>query len=161
MLDKAQLIAALREAVRADLERQRQSQRKTQEGAVHPENRAEHAKDTRATEASYLARGLAERVAALERDLALLDSMALGATEEDEAIRLGSLVVIETEEGESTRYFVAAAAGGVRFDVDGESYRVLTPASPLGRVVLGREAGDDIDIDRPRGRLRATIVSVS
>ena len=40
------------------------SQKTVQSGAIHEETRQEDPKDTRAIEATYLARGLAERVVA-------------------------------------------------------------------------------------------------
>ena len=65
--DKASLLAALVTKVQTDLKALERRQRDTQEAATHEENRAEHAKDTRATEQSYLARGLADRVEDLVR----------------------------------------------------------------------------------------------
>ena len=67
MVDKTALLDSLRERVAADLEALARRQKDAQAGATHDESRAEHAKDTRATEQAYLARGLAERVADLRR----------------------------------------------------------------------------------------------
>ena len=75
-LDKAAVLCALRERVGADLDALVRRQRDVQAGAVHEEKRAEHAKDTRATEQSYLARGLAERVAELEAVISLQEKKA-------------------------------------------------------------------------------------
>ena len=63
--DKRRLVAGLRARIEEDLATVERRRADTAAGATHEENRAEHAKDTRATEDSYLARGLAERVAAL------------------------------------------------------------------------------------------------
>jgi len=47
------------------------------EAATHEENRPENDKDMRSTEASYIARGMAERIADMERGLAKLSSLPL------------------------------------------------------------------------------------
>jgi hypothetical protein len=60
--DKEALRIDLLEGIRKDLATLTRTQKDASEGATHSENRAEHAKDTRATEQGYLARGLAERV---------------------------------------------------------------------------------------------------
>ena len=60
--DKNELIEALRARVTAELRTLRESQRAAQEGATHEETRQEDPKDTRAIEAQYVSRGLAERV---------------------------------------------------------------------------------------------------
>ena len=65
-LDKAALLTALRAQIAADLDALIASQKRAHEGATHEEARPESDKDTRATEASYVARGLAERVSSLE-----------------------------------------------------------------------------------------------
>ena len=62
---KVALLVALRAQVSADLEAVTESQQKTQAGATHAESKSESDKDTRATESSYLARGLAKRVGEL------------------------------------------------------------------------------------------------
>ncbi len=36
----------------------------------------------------------------------------------------------------------------------------VSPSSPLGRALLGSSAGDEVEIEAPRGSWRATIVSV-
>ena len=67
--DKRALVNAFRTRLEQDLAILTRRQADTQAGATHSENRSEHAKDTRATEESYLARGLAERVEDLRRNL--------------------------------------------------------------------------------------------
>lgn len=119
-------------------------------GATHTENRPEGIKDMRSTEASYVARGQAERVAKLETALVLLSRMELRTLTSDDAVEMSALVELEhgTARG---RYFVAAAAGGERIEFEGESILTLTPTSPLGRAVIGLYVGDDVEVDSPQG----------
>lgn len=150
MLDKAAVLAALRAHIAANLDSLRASQRGTQEGATHEEARPEHAKDTRATEASYLARGLAQRVSDLEDAARLLETLALRPFAADAPVALSALVTAE-EDGRSARYFLAPTGAGIELAVAGHTVVVVTPRSPLGRSLLGKRAGDEVAIRTPRG----------
>lgn len=153
--DKPALLAALASRLEEDLATVERRQADTQAGATHAENRAEHAKDTRATEDSYLARGLAERVTELRRNLEALANMPVRAFAPDEAIAVGALVTVvtETEPGRSREeaWFVVPGAAGLEIEHDGRTVRTVTPVSPLGQALLGLEAGDEGAVRTPRG----------
>jgi len=63
---------------------------------------------------------------------------------------LGCLVEVEDDTG-SSWYLVAPAGGGMRLEVDGITFTVVTPDSPVGRALVGRRLGDDVDIKTPQG----------
>ena len=66
-------------------------------------------------------------------------------------VTVGSRVELERDDGTRQEYDEEAAAitvGGV------------SPDSPVGRALLGKAPGDEIEVDAPRGRWRARIVSV-
>ncbi len=91
--------------------------------------------------------GLLERRIALLRDR--LDRAVL--VDEDAAsdvVGVGTRVEIEDERGE--RMLVEISS------VDG-----VSPESPVGRALLGRKVGDDVDIEAPSGPWRARILSIS
>ena len=62
-------------------------------------------------------------------------------------IRVGSKVVLEDEQGEKLEVEISS--------VDG-----VSPDSPVGRAILGRAVGDEVEIEAPRGSWRARILSV-
>ncbi|MDJ0852781.1 MAG: GreA/GreB family elongation factor [Myxococcota bacterium] len=157
---KDRALAALRERLRADLEAVSRSQQATEAGATHEETRAENAKDTRAIEAQYLARGLAERAEGLEADLFALTAFTPAAAPTDGPIGVGALVTLEDEGGATSRYLVAPVGGGQKLELDGETVQVITPTAPLARQLVGRRVDDEIRVQRPRGRSDATIVEV-
>jgi len=157
---KHRAFAAVRERLSEELCAVARSQESTQAGAIHEETRAEDAKDTRAIEAQYLARGLAERAETLAAELALLEAFAPPPPGGSGAIGLGALVTVENEEGEATRYLIAPAGGGQKLELDGHTLNVITPRSPLARQLIGRGVDDALRVERPRGSFDATIVDV-
>ena len=139
---------AIRGAVLAALEERlvtlRASAKATRDGATHEESRAENDKDTRGLEASYLARGQAQRVEEVEEALRRFRFLELPSFERS-AIGVGAWVRVEID-GEPKCFLMSAAAGGVSVQVDGESVHVLSPATPLGRALLERVEGDDLEL---------------
>jgi len=138
-MDRAAVHAALLRHLRAELDTLLAAARMAAAEATAEESRAENKYDTRSTEASYLARGQAERVASLQAVVAWL---AAGPPP-SERIGLGSLVHLDDERG-PRHYLVAAGGGGTRLTVDSVVWAVVTPRSPLGRAVIGKEAGDEV-----------------
>lgn len=63
----------------------------------------------------------------------------------DQAIIPGARVVL-ADNHEETQYFLGPCAGGTSVDVDDQEILVITPASPLGRELVGRSAGDKINL---------------
>ena len=63
---------------------------------------------------------------------------------------VGSHVVVEDESGETMELEISS--------VGGEG--TVSPMSPLGEALLGRKAGETVDVKAPRGAWRATIVEI-
>ncbi len=162
-IDKRTLIEAIAARLEEDLDSATRSQEATQAGATHAEARPEHAKDTRALESTYLARGLAERVVEIERDLAAiraLDTRPLGPMA---AVGTGALVSLEDEEGEASdrHFFITPSAGGLSFEVGGITVRTLTPAAPIAQALLGLDRGDTVELRSPGGSRRWVISRIA
>lgn len=147
MIDKAdlkkQILAAL-DDTRATLT---DAQKSSQEAATHEESRSESDKDMRSTELSYLARGQAMRVQALETERAKVAAMPLRAFTEDDVVAVSALVRITDAQG-SRRVFIAPGGGGQRIAVGKETIDIVTPNSPLGEALVGAYAGDDLTMQR-------------
>lgn len=162
--EKARLLDAVRQAIRQDLEALERRQRDTVKAATHEENRAEHAKDTRATEQSYLARGLAERVADLQKTRDALAVFEPPTFAQGEAIAVGALVVLAStrSEGEPQEesWFLVPAAGGLELDEGPARIRTLTPVSPLGRTLIGLCSGDERTVRTPSGEREIEVLSI-
>lgn len=169
MLDKRKLLDAVRARVAGQLDALLQSQRSSQAGATHEETRAEDPKDTRSTEASYLARGLADRVEQLRGELDRLRALDLLHFGAESPIGIGALVRVEEKQGEngeaeapggSMTYFLLPAGGGESLVASQTEVRVLSPSSPLGRKLLGLGVGDEFEMGLPRGRVMLSVVEI-
>lgn len=150
-MEKAAVRDALVARLRAECDKVRASADETRKGATHEESRAENDKDTRGLEASYLARGQAMRVEELEEAIIRVRVMEL-PDYTDRPIGLGALVEALVDDDERT-FFLAPAGGGEKLTVDGQTVHVLTPASPVGRALVGKRADDELEL-RIAGRVR-------
>ena len=62
-------------------------------------------------------------------------------------VTVGSRVELEREDGTRQELEITSVGG-------------VSPDSPVGQALLGKAPGDEIEVDAPRGRWRAKIVSV-
>jgi transcription elongation factor GreB len=69
-------------------------------------------------------------------------------------VYFGAWVTLEDEAGAESRYRLV---GPDEFDVE---RRRISIESPLGRALLGREVGDEIELKRPRGTLRYVLLEI-
>ncbi len=161
-LDKPRLLADLLRHLDADLELLVRRQQDTQAGATHAENRPEHAKDTRATEQGYLARGLASRVDDTRRMIARLGSLEIVDFGPADPVALTALVAFRDDDPAGIRTaWLVPCAGGIELAQRDRSVHTLTPRSPLGRALLGLRTGDEGSVPTPGGERIFEIVSIA
>lgn len=156
-IDKQALIAALHARLAARHEALVASQRSAQAGATHGESKQEHAKDMRAVEQQYLARGLAERAETLRDAVAVLASLEARDFDADEPVHAGALVGLVDEDDRELVYLLAPAGGGETVDAGGTTVTVVTPQSPLGASLLGAHVGDELGIEIGAKRRAVTV----
>ena len=156
---KAEVLAALKQELEAQLELALAAQQQAQAGATHEESKPENDKDTRAIEASYLARGQARRVIDLEEAVVKVNALVPRAFDTDGPVALGAVIKLEDEHG-SLWYLLAPAGGGLRLTAGSLTLTVVTPQSPVGQALVGRRVGDDVDIKSPQGRRECTIAAL-
>ncbi len=145
-MPKAQLIEAALAKLEAELETMRRSADTTRAGAVHEESRPENDKDTRGLEASYLARGQAERVEELTESVRLLENLVPRKFSSDERVALSALVTVEAA-GDTKFFLVVPSGGGIEVETaTGEPVLLVTPTAPIVRAMLGKEIGDVFSI---------------
>jgi transcription elongation factor GreA len=79
--------------------------------------------------------------------------------------RLNRAVLIEEQEAGSDTVGVGSTVRivddqGEELTVEISSVGGVSPDSPLGRALIGAKAGDEVDVDAPRGAWRARILAV-
>lgn len=93
---------------------------------------------------------LEARIRTLRERLAHAVSVDESTIPEGEA-GTGSVVDLEDDTGERMEVEISSVGGR----------GTVSPESPLGRALIGRRAGDNVEVDAPRGPWKARIVSVS
>lgn len=146
-MDKTALRDELVARVAEELEALERAHRAVMEAATHEEAKPENDKDTRALEQSYLARGQAMRVQSLREALAVCRALTVDPLPR---AALGALLRVD-DDGTTRTLYLAPHGGGTT--LAGASVQVVTPTSPLGRALLGREAGDVCEAE-VSGRVR-------
>ncbi|MPQ85646.1 transcription elongation factor GreAB [Pseudomonas sp. MAFF 730085] len=134
------------EKLSVDLDVAQRAAQTAYETATHEENIAENKYDTLGLEASYLATGQARRVEEIKQALTLCHTMQLQAYDDQRGIQVGALLGLEDENGRQQWLFLAPDAAGLKVDVVGQPVTVITPRSPLGKSLLGKFEGDEVQI---------------
>jgi transcription elongation factor GreA len=89
----------------------------------------------------------------LERQITILRDRLDRAVVVDEShatngvVGIGSRVEIADDQGERTELEISSVGG-------------VSPESPVGRALLGRSVGDEVEIEAPSGTWRARIISI-
>lgn len=113
--------------------------------ATNEESKAENKYDTRGLEASYLAGAQAERVADIKATLASYENLNIRTFTEDSKIALTALVEI-CSNGKNSLVLLMPKGGGQNIEFEKQQIQVITPMSPLGKNLIGKEIGDVIQI---------------
>lgn len=158
-MDKAEIIQQIIVQLSLDLEVLFTAARSAHEAATHEENQPDNKYDTLALEASYVAQGQANRAQEIRRSLDLYRQLHTVAADCG-TIRLASLVTLEDGEGATRQVFIGPAEGGLKISSHGEEVVVITPGSPLGRELLGRNSGDTVVIEAGAGCTEYEIVAI-
>lgn len=158
---KRRILEYLRHQVAEELAAMENAQRGVQDAVTHEEARPENDKDTRALEQSYLARGQAKRVIELRDAKSALDALVPRDFGEDDPIATTALVRVAFGDEEKWCFIVPTAVAGTVLELDGHRVSVLSVKAPLGRVLLGKRLGDDVDFETPTATKEGSIVAVA
>lgn len=138
LLDK--VIALLQE----ELDHLRAAAKAAHHAATAEESKPENQYDTFALEASYLAGAQARRVQDLEYMIEVLGSFPL---HESVSVIPGSLLEVESD-GREFYYFLLPFGAGVSAEIGNKKATVVTLDSPLGKLFIGKKAGDSLAFSR-------------
>lgn len=145
-MDKRKLITLIQEDLALELQTLLEAARSAHLAATHEESRPEDQHDTRGIEAAYLAGAQAQRAAEIKRQLLIFKFLPVREFGPQDPIGPGALVELELNRTRSF-YFLIPQGGGLVTNLDGRPVQVITPQSPIGEALLGRKAGDVIEIE--------------
>ena len=144
MLDKSQIITGLLEVMESNLRRQFNANKNASDGAINAESRAETKWDTCGLEASYLARGHAlqfKQTAAQVDELRAMEAQSFVGKQ----IGVGALVKVDSDGG-TMFFFLMNHGGGTELKLEFGEVTVVTPESPIGIAILGKNQSDRYEL---------------
>ncbi len=127
--------------------------------AIHEESIPDNKYATLGLEASYLAQGQANRAQEIQQAIQEYQQLSLPQFSAESVIRLTAVVQLEDDAGKMRLVFLGPAAGGLVLELDGVEIMIITPVSPLGQELLGRQVGDQIEL-KSNGIREYEIVSI-
>jgi transcription elongation GreA/GreB family factor len=137
-----QLAARIRDSLHVAMREQEAAAIEARDGASPSEKRD----DARtALEFSNLARAQGRRALAAQQELARIENFR--PKKPGDRVGLGDIV--EIEDGTTGRtIFLAPVGAGIELTMpDGDGFvTVVTPASPMGKAIIGRELGETVEI---------------
>jgi transcription elongation GreA/GreB family factor len=144
-IDKRMLLAALIAQVEAKLEELRAGYGAAREAVLSTPHVMKSKREVFGQESAYLANALALNIQEREQELGALRSMRLPQT--SGRVALGSLVGVADSGGSvEGLYLILPVCGGMELPCGdtGRTFRVLTPAAPMAKTLLGKSVGDEV-----------------
>ena len=144
-MNKETVLAQIVSALSAELATLTRAAQGSFAAATDPDSKAENKYDTRTLEASYVARGQAQRVAELQQAVQAFAALSRNSLPPGSAVTLGALVSLALPR-ESAHYFIGPFAGGTEIISEGREVVVITHASALGQKLMGKKESDEITL---------------
>jgi hypothetical protein len=139
-MNKAQLIKQIIANLTESLGVLEKAARASHAEATHESSKAESKYDTRGLEAAYLAGGQARKAMEILDSIKLYETLTTKNFAADEPIDLTALVELDVG-GARSRYFIGPKNGGLEIEHQQKEITVITPQSPLGQTLVGKQAG--------------------
>ena len=159
-MNKATLVAKIIANLSSERDLLAKAARAAHAESTHEQSKADNKYDTRGLEASYLAHGQAQQASEVGEAIRRFQSLVVRTLSESEAADVGALVEVERNGG-SAFYFLGPGAGGMEIELENQTILVLTPASPLGRQLMGRRKGERVKTELAGTRQEFLVASVS
>lgn len=144
-MNKVDLVQIIIQQLEDKLQVAHASTQRAIDAATDEETVPEHKYDTLALEASYLAHGQAMRVQESEEELRQYRTLVLRDFVDDR-IAVGAYVELVDENDVEKAFFIGPCSGGLIVEWQGKEVFVLTPKSPLGRALMGKEEGEEVEM---------------
>src|SRR5665213_2826086 len=139
-MEKSRLIKQIIASLSESLVVLEKAARASHAEATHESSKAESKYDTRGLEAAYLAGGQARQAMEILDSIKLYETLTTKNFAADEPIDLTALVELHVG-GARSRYFIGPKNGGLEIEHQQKEITVITPQSPLGQTLVGKQAG--------------------
>jgi transcription elongation GreA/GreB family factor len=159
-VDKKLLVSLIIENVKQELSQAINAANEAHAAAVDDQSVAETQYDTLAIEASYLAEGQSKRVKMLQDTLFSYEGLPLLTFNKNKPIALSALVQLNADQSKQHWFFIGPAAGGFRCQVNEQHITVITPESPIGKVLIGEYIDEEICVMLGSGKLTDYIANL-
>jgi transcription elongation GreA/GreB family factor len=145
-MDKLEILRLIREQLSRDATVQFTAAKIAHQASTDHENIPDNKYETLALEASYLAQGQANRAQDIRRAHEAYTQLTLRQFDTNSAIALTALVRLTGDDGSTRTIFIGPREGGMKVTCQLTEIVVITPASPLGRDLIGKGCGDYVTI---------------
>ncbi len=160
-IDKKQLITAIIKKLEAELETASDASIDAHNTATHSENIADNKYDTLGLEAAYLAHGQSVRIIELQESIdTYLRFQPPQTSEQPAQVTLGSIVVIENNDGNTKNLFIGPTAGGLTIGEGQDAVQVITTSAPLGKLLMNKYQEDEIKLVIDQTSSHLTIIRI-
>src|SRR5882672_6067341 len=159
-IKKADFMECIIEALHDSLAVLEKAARAAHAEATNESSKAENKYDTRGLEAAYLAGGQARQATEILDSIKVYGSLLVKEFGATDPIDLSAVVELETERAIGT-YFIGPRSGGLEVEYGGAEIIVITPQSPLGQQLMGKNTGQRWTANFNGSRTSYRIVSVT
>lgn len=145
---KAVIEAVIASLVKAATSSERAS-KEARQASIEAPSKMESRYDSTKSEQDWLAHGLA--IMSAQHKAAIQEIQTIDLTPRDH-VRIGSLVTTEEDTGGMSEIYILLPSGtGTTVEVEGKKVLVVTPESPMGKAVMGKDVEAWCKVFSPRG----------
>ena len=160
MIEKEALLESIIQALRDVHQMALEATQRAIEQATDKEAIARSKYETFGLEASYLAHGQARRVAECDADILAYRKLPRLKYTEESSINQCALVTLVNQDDVESTFFIGPSAGGVKVTHKGMTFSLITASAPLGKTMIGKQLGDEFELDLAGKKQQYEIIAV-
>ncbi|RNF50021.1 transcription elongation factor GreAB [Marinomonas hwangdonensis] len=148
-MNKHDVYEAVTAALLSRYETAKWAAKQAHDAATDEESVAENKYDTFGLEASYLAHGQSKRVLECENEWHCFNKKSPILFSEGNAVELWGLVSLVRANSKSAaekHFFISPCAGGLSVEMTNQTVYLVTPSSPVGRTLISKYVGDEVEL---------------
>ena len=162
-MNKRELFHQIEVAIMEKSENAEKARRDSQDEANRHIGRMQSRYDTFKEEAQQMAAAHELRKIELDKSLSMirvflagLDKLEFGGS-----VKIGSIVILESLDGQEQQCIILApVGGGIKISFGEREITVITPSTPLGQTLLGKLGGEKIELVLDRKTVTYAILEV-